>query len=237
MRYFAAFIVLLGSMSAVPRAHAVALLYGLKFTAETGYVEDYRFNESGPSSTWTSAAGNIYFGSFGIDSDVLAIDGLNKSYELLFLSIKMEDNIWSYNAPSDNSFEGFRGPKPGETCSACLGAPSPGIDVVGGAITNLRGGVYGESDVPFVDFSFFGANTFNAHGTTVGNPFEIGYRFNSVKQLQGRMDVFRIPEPDTGLLLSIGVVVFGITLCRRQRPRRTCSKDLLDHEPYFVTAA
>jgi hypothetical protein len=72
---------------------------------------------------------------------------LNKPGVVFGFFTKIESMIWSSNFPYPVSdFSGFRGPDG-------LGSASPGFDVVAGQIVNLRGGVFGTSDFPFIDFS------------------------------------------------------------------------------------
>jgi hypothetical protein len=72
---------------------------------------------------------------------------LNKPGVVFGFFTKIESMIWSSNFPYPVSdFSGFRGPDG-------LGSASPGSDVVAGQIVNLRGGVFGTSDFPFIDFS------------------------------------------------------------------------------------
>jgi len=211
MRHCAAIVLFFSLLTAETCSYAVPIVYQLKFTVETGNVGHQVRQASGTTFSQTSAVGNVYLGQFGVDSQALATDGINQSHELLFLSIRMENNVWAFNAPSNNSFVGFRGPKPGEACTGCMGALSPGLDVTGGEIANLGGGVHGAGDIPFIDFSFAGPHTFNARGRAVGNALGVPYDF--VAGIRGRMEVFRIAEPATLLLLSSGLL--GLGLARR----------------------
>ena len=95
----------------------------------------------------------------------------------------------------------------------CQGALSPGFDVINGDITNLRGGVYGAADVPFVDFSNVGgANHFNALGLAVGAPGTSFSRVGDGRTLfAGTMEIFRIPEPGTLGLFAIGLLALTFT--------------------------
>ena len=195
--------------------HASLLFYELRFEVEEGTV----FSDSGydpqavPPYTVTErdAAGNVYRGAFAIDSEILSTDGIGRTGELAFFVIKMEDNVWGYNFPFDNSFRGFRGPTPSCPTFGCF-APSPGFDVVDGEITNLRGGVYGSGDIPFVDFGLLGENTFIAHGTSIS-----AYHPDSWLVGSGRMDIFRVSEPSSLALFSVVLLGFGLTRARCAR--------------------
>jgi hypothetical protein len=85
----------------------------------------------------------------------------------------------------------------------CVNAPSPGFDVHGGQITGLEGGVFGPSDVPFVDF----------FGTTFSS---VDY---AETNLRGSLQVLPIPEPPTLLLLSSGVALATLVIRRRHGDR------------------
>lgn len=205
-------------------ATATPITYQIKFTVLTGSVRTVDWPEQGtPSFDDEDATGNVYFGRFAIDDEILASDGIGKPGNLDFFHIQMEDNIWGYNFAADNSFSGFRGPIPGDPfclmSMACLDAPSPGFDVVNGAITNLRGGVYGVNDIPFVDFSPLGAaNRFAAIGDV---PFVEGTSASMVGTgsdgIYGTMEIFRVPEPGALSLFGLGLLI----LARTSRRART----------------
>lgn len=211
------------------RADAIPITYQIKFTVLAGGVTTV--NAETPYNLITSvsnAAGNIYSGLFSVDSDILSTDGIGKNGDVGFFFIQMEDNIWGYNLPVDNSFFGFRGPIPGDPLClrtmGCLQAPSPGFDVLNGEIVNLRGGVYGRGDEPFVDFSLFSAlNTFNAHG---GGTLRLGETTSFVGGnnfgISGTMEIFRVPEPGVVALfgLALGVLVPFV----RRRPLNTAAR-------------
>ena len=201
-------------------ATAIPVQYQIKFTALAGSVLTTSFPTAGaPTVDIADAAGNVYFGLFAVDDAVLLTDGIGKPGTLDFLYIRMEDNIWGYNFAGDNSFAGFRGPIPGNAfcmmSMACVGAPSPGFDVVNGAVTNLRGGVFGVADLPFVDFSLLGANTFNATGATFGaGP---GTSFSRVRDVSGTLEIVRVAEPATLLPFGAGLLMLLAALRTSRR--------------------
>lgn len=213
MRLGCKFLAVVVLLAVAPITRASPIFYGLEFTAELGST--ITCMDISPCIE-NSAVGNQYFGFFGVDSAVLASDGINKGADMAFFVIQMEDNIWAYNFPGNNSFVGFRGPR-AECPLWCLGAPSPGFDVVGGEIVRLHGGVFGFQDVPFVDFSFLGDDSFSALGHREGG-FGLGEQFTFVSPVQGHMNVFRIPEPGSLVLLGLGLL--GVVTIRRSRTSR-----------------
>jgi hypothetical protein len=205
-------------------ATAIPIAYQIKFTTLTGFVTTSIYPDplGPPAVQIEGAAGKVYFGLFAVDDEILMTDGIGKPGNVDFFYIQMEDNIWGYNLAVDNSFSGFRGPIPGDPfcmmTMGCLNAPSPGFDVVNGTITNLRGGVYGRSDVPFVDFSLNDANTFNAIGASF---IEAGTTSTRVggggTSITGAMEIFRVPEPGALPLFGLGLVVLSRMIRQARR--------------------
>jgi hypothetical protein len=152
------------------------------------YTFDFTVNFIADSSDPDVQVGNTYNGFFVVDDALLAHDGLNQNGLLSDFFVQIEDTIWSLTQPS--AFRGFRGPNG-------LGDTSPGFDVVGGEIVNLRGGVYGASDTPYIDFSSEGVpNSF-----LTNNPSGI---------FGGGMGVTPggvvVGEPNTLLLMGTGLL-------------------------------
>ena len=209
-------------------ASAIPITYQIEFTVLTGNVTTVTFGDTwnGEPPAWTStnAVGKTYFGLFAVDSNVLLTDGLGKFGVLDYFFIQMEDNVWGYNLLSDNSFAGFRGQHADTSCAsaACLGAPAPGFDVVNGEIVNLRGGVYGAGDVPFVDFSprLGGGMQIPNMFSAIGNaPLQVGGTRSFVGSIgatdgiTGTMKLVRVSEPS--VLLLFGLALAGLGLTRR----------------------
>lgn len=212
---------LLALLNAPLTATAIPVTYQIKFTVLSGLIVTHTYPEQpGPTTVDVEdAAGKVYLGLFAVDDEILLTDGINKPGDLDFFFIQMEDNIWGYNIPANNSFAGFRGPLPGAPfCMFCLGASSPGFDVVDGTITNLRGGVHGSSDIPFVDFSLSGANTFNALGSPFFEPgTSSSFVVRSVESsgsIFGTMELFRVPEPGSLSLFAVGLLVLTLSIRR-----------------------
>ena len=147
------------------------------------------------------AVGDTYFGSVTIDDALLGEDGENLAALVYDLVIEIAGITWDYLAPyPDSAFYGFRGP-------GGLGADSPGFDVLDGEVVNLQGGVYGLSDVPYVDFSPLGPDGgLNRFGAGDGRTWAYG-----------DMSIFRIPEAPTWTLFVIGLVA---AFAARLMPRR-----------------
>lgn len=163
--------------------------------------------------------GDIYSGSFTVDDSILLSDGLNKAGLVSAFSITMEDVSWTMGlAPPGSLFSGFRGP-------LGLGASSPGFDVLGGTITNLRGGVFGESDIPYVDFSEdprlphpAGYPSCSDGTSYCGNSPNAFFTVNPLGAFGGSMTIAApVPEPETYAMLLLGLGVVGFVSRRRLR--------------------
>lgn len=215
MRLACRFLALTMLFVLAPITRASPIFYGLEFATESGSTFTCR-GTGIDACIENSAIGKHYFGFFGVDSSLLESDGLNKLADVAFFFIQMEDNIWAYNFPGNNSLVGFRGPSAGCTGS-CTGALSPGFDIVGGEIVRLHGGVFGWEDQPFVDFSTFGGDSFLAEGYRLGG-FGPDDQSTFVWFIGGQMKVFRIPEPSCLVLLGLGLI--GMATSRQARMSR-----------------
>jgi hypothetical protein len=153
------------------------------------------------------AVGDSWFGEFTIDDALLADDGENLGAIVYDFVIEIAGILWDFLAPDpDSAFYGFRGPDG-------LGSASPGFDVVDGEIVNLRGGVYGLADVPYVDFSPLGPyGGLNRFGTGDGRTFAYGDMF-----------VTRVTEPATWALVVAGL---GALIAARRRPARARTRTM-----------
>lgn len=154
------------------------------------------------------AVGDTYFGEFTIDDALLTTDGENLAALVYDFVIEIAGITWDYLAPDpDSAFYGFRGPDG-------LDSDSPGFDVAGGELVNLQGGVYGLSDIPYVDFSPFGPDGgLNRFGAGDGRTWAYG-----------DMLIARIPEPSTWTLIAIGLMAACLRThlipALARRPRR-----------------
>lgn len=197
--------------------------FRIMLTVTSGYIVECT---SLPLGHWEcspgpDAAGNIYYGGFGIDDSILENNGFNKQGLLYYFWITMEDNTWGYNYPTDNSFAGFRGPAGFDV--------SPGFDVVGGTIVDIRGGVFGTGDIPFVDFSGGSGEVVpgcvGAYCGSTSNQFSaVGWRVppegGTVRYadpefgVRGTLHIVPVPLPTAGWLL---VSAFGAVAALRRR--------------------
>jgi hypothetical protein len=191
---------------------ATPIRYGLEFRVQ--YVDSQMDSRL--------QVGNSYLGSLIVDDGLLLADGINKVGVVSAFRIQMEDVIWDLNLATPlNEFLGFRGPEG-------LGSTSPGFDVLGGSVTNLRGGVFGSSDFPFVDFSTNShsafsrsANACGANPTYCGNAANYFSTNNQLGIFGGSMLVYDVPQPATVLLFLTGFLGVLAYRSRRQLFTRT----------------
>lgn len=177
-----------------------------------------------PPETFTAppVIGSTYFANIMIDDSILGSDGGNKPGKVLGFHAQVGDSIWDPSLPQSflTDFGGFRGPCYGpmvctdeELAMWGLGSEYLGFDVVDGAVTHVYGGVFGESDDPFIDFLSTGRWGSNAwfQWQGVGEP-EPSYWMVGV---QGNLSVAQVPEPASGLLLMAGFMAMRLA---RRRP-------------------
>jgi len=192
-----------------PVARAHPILYALTLHATSGDMETLTYaNGHVVSDTTQSAVGDTFYGRFRIDSSILAVDGPQQQGDpLTFFTLKIGDDVWSYNAPLNNSFAGFRGP----------GGFSyePGFAIQNGVLVGMCGGVFGAGDIPFVDFAPCTdtgyPNVFNSVGLPVT---EDDGSFSFPNSISGTFGITTVPEPLTLALFGLGLA--GIGLSRRR---------------------
>jgi hypothetical protein len=181
----------------------------VQFTLTVDTVNQAPFPECASSGEFlgfgcNNAIGDTYVGSFTVDDSILAGDGLQTGIPVFDFSLQIGDVIWSQNPVLNNQFAGFRG--------LDLFAPGPGLVVTGGALVDLAGGVFGDGDIPFVDFSGNGlpANRFSADegATHLEGCLTIG----AVKS-----GCSSIPEPGTLPLLLVSAL--GLAFILASKPR------------------
>jgi hypothetical protein len=129
-------IAVVAALLVAPAAHASPVAYSINFAVE--FLGSERLPDPDVQ------IGNHYFGSFTLDDALLLHDGLNQPGVLSDFRVQFEDVVWDMNDPT--LFDGFRGPNGF--------GPTPGFDVLGGQVVNLRGGIVRASDTEFIDFSF-----------------------------------------------------------------------------------
>jgi hypothetical protein len=199
------------SVALIPSAcFATPVDYLLQFTVDTiggstdpGNCSAGELNGAGGFNC-SIAVGDTYFGSLRIDDTLLAADGQNLRALVLHLVIDIAGIAWDSLIPyPDSAFYGFRGPDG-------LGSDSPGFDVAGGELVDLRGGVYGLSDAPYVDFSPLGPDG-GLHRFGAGDGRTWAY---------GDMLIARVPEapavPLPGALWLLGSAWAVLTLRTRR---------------------
>jgi hypothetical protein len=196
-------IVALAALFAATAVHATPVAYQIDFTVDS-------LNGTVPADP-DVMIGNKYFGSFVVDSGLLASDGLNQTGIVSDFFVQFEDVIWNFNAPFPLSeFQGFRGPDG-------LFSASPGFDVLNGDVVNLRGGIFGAADFPFIDFSFDPDEPFGPQpgctGAYCGNKPNAFSTSNPAGSFSGSMKIARVPEPGMLMLLMAGMI--GVVVSRR----------------------
>ena len=212
MRALAATALLAASFLLPATADAIPVSYQMVFKVD--YIDATASIPPAPQI----AIGNQYYGSFTVDDGLLATDGANQAGTVFDFLVQIENVSWDFANPNPGSaFSGFRGP-------GGLGSGSPGFDVLNGEIVNLRGGVFGSGDVPFVDFSTdlrlpFVEDPACAGTAYCGNAANSFFTLNSNGGFGGSMRVARaIPEPSAPMLATLGLLAFAsASLLRRRR--------------------
>jgi hypothetical protein len=177
-------------------ARATPINYEFVLTLDTVTIACLGF---GPAFPCDAAPGDRFLGSFQTSTDVSGLgDGVYPLIPLDSWSLRIGDVLWDMNLPfPESEFWGFRDPM--------LGGINPGLIVSGGLITGFFGGVYGRSDVPFVDFDFLsGPGRFGANDG-----------FGSI--FSGAYSVHLISEPSTLYLLIIGLLGLALVSARPSR--------------------
>jgi PEP-CTERM motif len=223
---------------AVP-AVAAPVSYNMRFVVsglEPGFGTDPRIR-----------VGNIYLGSFTVDDSILSTPGTNRLGLLSNFTISLNDANFTMPRGSIpdplNYFSGFYGP-------AGLGSNSPGFDVSGGVITNLRGGVFSGSDSNFFAFSddrgFVGVDPTcisrpgneycgNAPGRfyavfalPLGSPFSLGERVGMFGAMTIAAAPVAVPEPGTLVLGLLALCGMAASAMRRSVARSTRNGALIN---------
>jgi hypothetical protein len=191
--------VLCSALTCVSPASAAPISYGIKYEVQ------YFGQGSGllPIDPRVQL-GDVYYGSITFDDAILLAAGINLSGSVSAFTTSFEDVTWTLGQPS--AFVGFRGPNG-------LGSASPGLDVLNNELVNLRGGVFGSNDIPFIDFSsdiripYVQDPTCGAY---CGNRSSSFWSQSFLGGFGGSMQVYAVPEPPTVLLLLLGLALIGI---------------------------
>lgn len=128
-----------GNLSASPVTYQIDFTVGSTSTMHGG-----PFTPGHPNGfTYQPAIGDVFHAFVTVDDAALATDGDHTGVPLEGFHLEIAGLTWDPN-DSSSVFAGFRGPG--------LFAVSPVLVSSGGVLTGLKGGVFGVSDYPFVDF-------------------------------------------------------------------------------------
>lgn len=201
-------IILALAMLVASSAQAAMIRYELTFVVEqVGGGGSGEFNDPAVQSFFV---GEVFRGSLLVDDVILTADGVANAGMPRHLRITMGDTVWAQDFSSD--LAGFRGPCSNYLLSCTteqqylwgLGSEYLGFEVAGGVVTGLWGGVYGFSDMPYIDFrgATFGAEPYRLlpGGTSWVTDGDMEF-------VSGRVMVNRVPVSSTFALMSLGLLL------------------------------
>jgi hypothetical protein len=169
-----------GNLSASPVTYQIDFTVGSTSTMHGG-----PFTPGHPDGfTYQPAIGDVFHALVTLDDGFLATDGEHVGLPLDGFRLEIAGLAWDPNDPS-SVFTGFRGPG--------LFAPSPILVSSGGALTGMKGGVFGVSDVPYVDFLTDGSFAANDGENIITGG------------MQAPLPVSSVPEPGTPWALGAGM--------------------------------
>lgn len=142
--------------------------------------------------------GDTFTGHFSVDTAILATDGFNNTAPIYDFYLPLGNLIYA-QGPSNTALLGFR--------SEIGFADAPGFVILNGAVTDLIGGVYGQADYPFIDFS--GGYTSNSNLFFAEDGVESAYGTLSVSLAD-------VPEPATYTMVLAGLGLLGFAQRRKQ---------------------
>lgn len=180
-----------GSLHATPVSYDVDFLVDTCFSTSApafapGGLEAFAFEP---------ARGDHFHALLSLDDAALLSDGEHVAVGLDGFRLEIAGLVWDRDDAS-SSFRGFRGPG--------LGSVSPVLISAGGALTGLKGGVYGGADYPFVDF------------LDGGNWAAVDLHFNVIR---GGMSVAgpvaSVPDVPTGWAFALGLAAMAALRRRR----------------------
>jgi hypothetical protein len=201
---------LCSALTCVPPAGAAPISYGIKYE-----VQYFGQGSQIPIDARVQL-GDVYYGSISFDDAILGAAGINLPGSISAFTTSFEDVTWTLGQPYPLSqFAGFRGPNG-------LGSASPGLDVLNGELVNLRGGIFGTGDVPFIDFSSDLRIPYvqdpTCSGAYCGNISSSFWSLSSLGGFGGSMQVYAVPEPPTAPIVLVGLALLGIFFrFRKQR--------------------
>jgi hypothetical protein len=218
----AASALVLGSAFATT-ASAAAIAFKATFTVDSIYASpDYL-----PGTLVSPpVTGEKYYAYIKVDDSILWSDGPANAGEVLAFSSQIGSSVWNPDLPWSivNDFAGFRGPCYGPiSCTPeqygiwGLGSEFLGFDVVNGAATGLRGGVFGAADFPYIDFL---GDRFSSSSRFLVDPDLVGNGVYEEFGLQGTLALQRIPEPGSVVLFAIGVFALSAASAASVRRRQ-----------------
>jgi hypothetical protein len=182
-----------GRLSAAPITYVIDFAVGSAVNTHGG-----PFDTSDPDDfDYEPAVGDIFYAYVTLDDAALSLDGDHRGVPLDGFRLEIAGLVWDSNDPA-SEFRGFRGPdRP---------AVSPILVSSGGVLIGLKGGVYGSTDIPFVDFEDNGS--YRAYDGT--NAISGG--------MQPGVPLPSVPEP--GTLWTLGAGLAGLlAFSRRLLPR------------------
>ena len=205
---------LLSLIAYASAAHAKPILYSITLNGSGQIVSNtYATDQSGThlvKTTTENVVGATYHGLFAIDSSILATDGTQEQgAPLIFFTLQIADDIWSYHLPNNNAFAGFRGP--GDF------SYEPGFNIVNGRLIGMCGGVYGAADVPFVDFAQCDNGSYPNMFSAVGDGFIVpNGTFSFPDLVEGTFTIQEVAEPGALLLAVVGFLSLAIVFPRQR---------------------
>jgi hypothetical protein len=199
------FSLILGTIWA-PTASATPIGYQVIFTVDA--ISNISPVFDNDLSTFVSPPfmGQQFYATLRVDDAILATDGPANAGQLLSFSSRIAESFWRFSAPSSyfGDFQGFRGPcwNPALNCGEIFTKDIIGFEVIGGVVVGLWGGVYGGSDVPYIDFN---GNRFSSLTMfDINVPPDAAYAY-AIQPLSGTLSISRIPEPASLSLLLIAM--------------------------------
>lgn len=188
-------------MLAAYDAKAIPVLF--KLTLDVTDVSEDPLSCGGPIASFGcgNTPGDVHTGVFSVDSGLLALEGDNLPGGVSNFFLRIGNVVWDQANPAPASdFEGFR------DAAAHVGAPSFDVDVHGGTITDVHGGVFGPADLPALDFAPLA-------GLSPGTFIAVDLDSTA---LEGNLLISRVAEPPVLFLVSIGLSMWALLRIRRR---------------------